>query len=345
MAGVQELSARRERILKHVVEEYVLSSAPVSSELVKRKYEREVSPATVRNDLSLLEEVGLIAHPHTSAGRTPTDQGYRYYVEHLMEERIPPPSEQRTIRHQFHQVEYEIDQWTHLATSVLAKALHTMAVVSAPLSVRPKVRRIELVPMHEMLILLALMLSSGAVKQQLVRTDDVLTAEDIGRIAERLNQALAGRTAGHARRSLAGNNGPEAPFLAAAAHLLQQADEQAFEEIYYQGLSYILSQPEFTHSEKLRPLVEVLEQQRLLGRVLAHALAAEGVQVIIGSEHELEQLRETTVILSRYGEGEDAVGVLAAVGPTRLPYWRAVPMVRFLGDVMDALVTDAGRSL
>lgn len=336
-----ELTGRRQRILKRVVEEYVLNSAPVSSELIARKYESDVSSATVRNDLAFLEELGFMCQPHTSAGRIPSDLGYRYYVEHLMEEAKPAPAEQRTIRHQFHQVEFQVDQWAHLATSVLSNALRTAAVVSAPLSARARVRHVELVPIQDMLIMLALMLYSGGVRQQLVRTDDVLTREDIGGLDLRLNQLLDGCTAAQVQRQLVKRDAPETPFVTAAAQLLQQADEQAFEEVYYQGLTHILSQPEFALSQKLRPVVEVFEHHHLLGKLLAQALAQGGVQVIIGAEHELEQLRETAVILTRYGEGEDAVGVLAVVGPTRLPYWRAVPMLRFMSDVMNGLVSDA----
>jgi heat-inducible transcriptional repressor len=340
MTGAEELTARRQRVLKRVVEEYVTSSLPVSSDLIARKYLPAVSSATVRNDLAGLEEAGLISHPHTSAGRIPTDLGYRYYVEHLMEPMEPAPSEQRTIRHQFHQVEFQVDRWTQLASSVLANALRQVAVVSAPLSMRSRVRRVELVRLQDMVFLLALMLSSGAVRQHLVRTDDVLAPEELTRIAARLEALLTGRGAVQVQRSLDRAVGPETPFLAAAAQLLRQADEQAFEEVYYQGLSYILGQPEFSTSERVRPLVEVIEHQRLLARLLVRALAGEGVQVVIGSEHELEQLRQTSAILARYGEGEDAVGTLAIVGPTRLPYWRAVPMLRFMANLMSVLVHD-----
>src|SRR5688572_32522807 len=116
-------------MLKHVVEEYVRTATPVSSEMIVRRYEPSVSSATVRNELAQLEDLGLISHPHTSAGRVPTDLGYRFFVEHLMESTDPTPGEQRTIRHQFHQVEPDIDRWAQLASSVLANAVCTAAVV------------------------------------------------------------------------------------------------------------------------------------------------------------------------------------------------------------------------
>ena len=340
LAEVIELSPRRRWVLKRVVEEYVANPVPVSSELVARRYEADVSSATIRNDLAYLEELGLIMQPHTSAGRVPTNRGYRYYVEQLMDELEPAASEQRRIRHQFHQVEARIDEWVHLATSVLSSALRSAAVVSAPLSTRARVRRIELVQLQEMLVLLALMLYSGGVRQQLVRTEEAMTRDEVADLSLRLNQLLEGLTVNEAQAKLAGA-GREAPFIRATVQLLQQSDEQAFSEVYYQGLSYILSQPEFAQAEKLRPIVEVLEKQHLLSQVLARALSARGVHVIIGEEHEIEQLRETAVILTRYGEGDDVVGTLAVVGPTRFPYWRAVPMLRFMGEVMDVLVAEA----
>ena len=124
------------------------------------------------------------------------------------------------------------------------------------------------------------------------------------------------------------------------ARILEQADRQAFEDVYYEGLGHVLSQPEFTYSQKAVPLIQVLERSQVLGRLLSEALHESGVQVVIGAEHPLEEMRETSAVLARYGAGDDAHGVLCVVGPTRMPYWRAVAMVQFIADLMNILVTD-----
>lgn len=332
------LTPRRQNILRHIVEEYVVTAQPIGSEAVARRYRPPVSSATVRNEMAVLESVGYIAQPHTSSGRVPTDLGYRYYVERLMPGLAPSPNEARRIRHQFHQVESEVGQWAHLASSVLASTIHAAAVVTLPASPQALIRRLELVGLQDEVVLLAIILKSGSVRQHVHHLTDPISGDELGRISARLNLALDGRSAGEVAELSAGLRSPDAEFCELIARVLEQADRQTFEEIYYEGLTHILSEPEFAQSEKLRPVVEVLERSQVLGSFLADAMLGDGVQVIIGSEHRLEPLRSTATILTRYGSGSELRGVLGVVGPTRLPYWRAIPMVRFMANLMDVLV-------
>lgn len=333
-----ELSERRRRILRHVVEEYVTTAQPVGSELIARRYEPEVSPATIRNDLAALEDLGLITHPHTSAGRVPTDAGYRYFVQFLMPDQDLSPVEQRTIRHQFHQVEHEVSRWAHLASAVLANTVGAAAVATPPASPRARVRRIELLPVQDDVVLLALILPTGAVREQIIHLDQPASRDDLGRLANRLSVEFEGKGPEQVAAAAERATDLEGRVLRATARLLRQAEEQAFAEVYYDGLVYILDQPEFQRSEQLRPIVEVLEREDVLARFLRATLAGEGIQVIIGREHALEQMRGTAAVLTRYGSGDEVVGVLGVLGPTRLAYWRAVPMVRFMAGLLDLLV-------
>jgi heat-inducible transcriptional repressor len=333
---VTELTPRRERILRHVVQEYVALAQPVPSDLIARKYESDLSPATVRNELAALEEAGLIAQPHTSAGRVPTDHGYRYFVELLMQEqRELAPAERRTLRQQFNQMAALGTDSTHLAPSLLARTLRSAAVATRSVSGHARVRRIELVPLEDDLVLVTLLMQSGVVRQVVHRSDSVLERTELARLSNELSEKLADKTPGQARRALKLVTDSARPFGTAAIRLLQQAQEQSFAAVTLEGLAQLLSQPEFAQSEKLRPIIEVLEQQPLLARFLAESLASPGVQVIIGAENRLEQMREAALVLTRYGTEEDAWGVLGVLGPTRLPYWRAVPMVRFMAELMN----------
>jgi len=339
-----DLNQRRQAILKNIVEEYVVTAQPVGSETVARRQRPPVSSATVRNEMSVLEGIGYTAQPHTSAGRVPTDSGYRYYVERLMPGVGPSPGEERRIRHQFHQVESEVGQWAHLASSVLADTVHAAAVVTLPVSPKARVRRLELVGLAECVVLIALILRSGSVRQHVQRLEDPIDDAELTRIGARLNAALDAKSARQVARFAERQQGPEQLFCEAVSRMLDQADRQTFEQIYYEGLSHILDQPEFSQSDKVRPVVEVLERSQILGAFLADAMGGAGVQIIIGSEHSLEPLRSTSTVLTRYGSEEHVRGVLGIVGPTRLPYWRAVSMVRFMASLMDVLVENSYRA-
>ncbi len=328
-------------MLKYVVEEYVRSATPVSSETIVRRYEPNVSSATVRNEFAQLEDVGLISHPHTSAGRVPTDPGYRFFVEHLMESEGPSPAERRTIQHQFHQVEPDVDRWAHLASSVLANAVRAAAVVTPLTSARARARRVALLSVQEGVALLTVLLGSGGVRQQILHLDQAVERDELDRIGNRLTELLDDATAERVTGVAKGLEGVPRQAAIAVARILEQADRQAFEEVYYEGLGHVLSQPEFTYSQKAVPLIQVLERSQMLGKLLSEALHESGVQVVIGAEHPLEELRETSAVLARYGAGDEAHGVLCVVGPTRMPYWRAVAMVRFIADLMNILVADA----
>ncbi|MBA2449657.1 MAG: heat-inducible transcription repressor HrcA, partial [Chloroflexi bacterium] len=293
-----ELSPRRRRMLKHVVEEYVATAVPVSSDIIVRRYEPTLSSATVRNELAQLEELGLISHPHTSAGRVPTDAGYRFFVEHLMASEVPTPGEQRTIRHQFHQVEPDVDRWAHLASSVLANAVRTAAVVTPLTSSRARVRRVGLLRVQDTVALVTVVLHSGAVRQHIVHLDTPSERDDLDCIGNKLTDVLDGRTATAVTTLAEGLGGAERQAALAVARILEQADRQTFEGVYYEGLGHVLSQPEFTYSQKAVPLVQVLERSQMVGKLLSEALHVSGVQVVIGAEHPIEEMRETSAVLA-----------------------------------------------
>src|SRR6202158_4277250 len=250
---VTELTSRRERILRHVIQEYVALAQPVPSDLIARKYEAELSPATVRNEMAALEEAGLIAQPHTSAGRVPTDRGYRYFVELLMQAGgDTPPAERHVLRQQFNHLAASGIDWTHLGPTLLARALKSAAVATRPATTHVRVRRIELVPLEDDLVLVTVLMQSGGVRQVVHRAESVLAREDLTRLSNELSEKLADKTAGQVRRAAKALSEASRPFASAAARLLQQAQEQAFAAVSLEGLAQLLSQPEFAHSGELR---------------------------------------------------------------------------------------------
>jgi len=162
-------------------------------------------------------------------------------------------------------------------------------------------------------------------------------------MSNRLSDLCQDKTARGVASTDAGGNALEKRFLDSAARLLRLTDEQSLEEVYFEGLSHVLAQPEFSSGDRIRPVIEVLERADLLRAVLTEVLWASGIQVIIGQENSLEQMRHTSMVLSRYGKGDEIRGVLGVLGSTRMPYWRAISMVRFMASLMDLLVAESFR--
>ena len=193
------LTERRQKLLQIIVDEYVTSAQPVGSNALVEKYRLPYSSATVRSEMAALEDEGYVTHPHTSAGRIPTDAGYRYYVEALMHDETPSEELQQTIRHQFHQAARELEEWARLAAAILAGRLNNAAVVTTPHSPEPRLRWIEIVGVHDYLALLVVVLQEARVLQQTLALEQPLTQEELTGIARRLNGLFDGKTAAQIR--------------------------------------------------------------------------------------------------------------------------------------------------
>jgi heat-inducible transcriptional repressor len=221
--------------------------------------------------------------------------------------------------------------------------LRNAALATPPRAARPKVRRIELVPLQEHTVLLVLMLQSGHIRQQVLPVEGPVAREELTRLSNKLSTEAEGWSASRVREAAQTALGLEREVLQAVARAMDQTEQQGLEEISYEGIRYIVAQPEFAHSVKLRPLVEALEEGQWLAPVLAQALSGSGVCVVIGREQPTETLRECSVVAMGYGPDAELRGVIGVVGPTRMPYWRAVPLVRLVGGVVDSLVREALR--
>src|SRR5712692_1615138 len=191
----QVLTERRAAILQLIVDDYVHSATPVGSENIVRTHRLGLSPATLRNEMARLEEDGYISHPHTSAGRVPSDKGYRYYVETLMQDTDIANDEKLRILHQFHQASMEIPEWLQLAASVLAQAAQSLAVVTAPRNPSSKLKHLQLVGLSESAALMVLVTQDVKVHQQVVTLPEPVGQDELNEIAGRLNQRLAGKGA------------------------------------------------------------------------------------------------------------------------------------------------------
>ncbi len=339
------LSERKEQILKAVVQEYTRNARPVASDTLQREYGMAVSSATIRNEMAELEAEGYIYQPHTSAGRIPSEQGYRYFVQRLMQEERLPRSEQLTIRHQFHQVALMREEWLQLGVTVLARVVRAAAIVSAPQMAACRIKHFEMLQMQERLGLLVLVLQEGSVKQQLVTLPDGTNQETLSAASQRFNLLLHGQSRRGAKAAVENERltGAERFLVDSLLELMAEIDARETVTVYHDGLVELLDQPEFATVERARAIVEVLERPQVLRELLPGVPANDGIQILIGSENRWDWMKECAVVLARYGDANEVTGVVGVLGPLRLPYGVAVPSVRYIARIMTELLDDFGR--
>jgi len=338
------LDLRSQAILRAVIEEYVTTAQPVGSQALVERYRLGVSSATVRNVLAELETAGMLTHPHTSAGRVPTEQGYRYYVESIVETVPLPPVEQLMIRHQFGQVEFASEHWFRLAATTLASLTRAAGIATPAKPHSAHLRRLDLVSISDRLASLILVLREGSLRQVLVTLDAPTDQPTLSQVAARLNDQLDEMTAPQAARRLAAIDEAD-PNLALdrkvgerVVRALEEFDSAAIEELFSDGLLNVMAAPEFAQSEKLRRVFEALENRVYLAQLIRSVAGTGQVHVFIGHENAAQEMSEVSLVLAPYGQPGRAVGVVGVLGPTRMAYSQAIGTVRFVSGLMNELI-------
>ena len=332
-----DLSQRQQAILNLIVHNYVATAAPVSSKAVLESSGLYLSSATIRNEMAVLEELGYLMHPHTSAGRIPTDKGYRYFVERLLGDVELPTDEKNTIRHQFHQAKLEVAQWMQLAAVVLARTARSVALVSAPQLDQPRVRHIELISTQSHLVLLILVFQGGTVRQSVLTLKEPMSQQMLSQVAAKLNGRFAGLDAQGIRPKLGDVFDFEADVMNLVLELIADGAPPN-RDVYRDGLTEVLRQPEFTSQNDARALVDAMEEPDLLKYAMTSRVGT--VQVLIGGEGRWRELSSCSMVLARYGVEGFATGALGVLGPIRMPYGRAISAVKYVADLMSDLVSD-----
>ena len=332
------LSDRRRRILAFIVDDYVDSAQPVGSQALVARHALGLSSATVRNEMAALEDEGLIKHPHTSAGRVPSNEGYRYYVRSLMPERDLTPHEQFTILHQFHQSARELEEWVGLAASVLANRLHNVALITQPRTIDVRLKQLQLVELSETRALLVVVTNDAAVHQHTLEFPVAVNQEQLTRLANRLNAEFGGKHAADLPVKDAAEplGQVEGIVVACVADLLLREQRQAAEEPIVEGVRELLRQPEFEDSDRILDTLEAVDERHL--REAIPAVDSEGVAVVIGDENREGPYQDMSFVLARYGPGGGAGGLVGVLGPTRLAYGDSVAHVRYVSEVLTELM-------
>jgi len=310
---------------------------PVASETIANKYKLGVSPATIRSEVARLEEEGYISRPHISAGSLPTDQGYRYYVECLLEEVKLSQTEKNTVRRYLQSVEWQHHEWLHLVASMLAELAGNAALVSPPRVTQARVGQIKLVSLHDFLVLLILVLQQSKLKQQFFPLEEAISQEELNVMANKLNAAYAGRSCNQITVRRQESTSLEGRVAQKVQQLLQEEDDEQAEEPCIEGLRFMLGQPEFSSTYQMLELVGVLEERSWLKSTLSHRDESGRVQVIIGSENSEGAMRRCSLVIARYGVPGQIGGSIGVIGPTRMPYGRTIATVQYIADLIGHL--------
>lgn len=289
--------------------QYITRATPVPSQSITNDPDLGVSAATIRNEMAYLEQEGYITRPHTSAGSVPSDKGYRCYVTTLRDVQLPL-TEQRTINHLFHQVEKDLDAWLNLATTLIAQMVQNAVIITLPKPEACHIKHLELVSLHDFLVLVILVLSGAHLRQQLITFDHVIPQEELSAISQKLRAAYAGLTAAQINAQYQELSTMEQEITDCLVSVMETEDGQGYEEHYLDGLRFALNQPEFTHNPRMtHTLMELVDQRKLMKSILPEGAFGNEGQVIIGKENRSESIQYYSVVIARYGlPGEAEIG-------------------------------------
>lgn len=336
-----ELTDRQHQVLRYLVDEYVASGKPVGSNTLVGSYPLNVSSATVRNEMAQLEREGYIHHPHRSAGSVPTDRGYRVYVERYARRANLSSGEQLMIRHQFKQVETQVEAWLQLSAAVLADFAGHLAMVTSPRQKTVRLRHFELLSLQPRLVLLILVTQDSAVTQSVLHIEDEIEQSTLGVVSARLNELLENHTATEVRQHLVRLSGFDAVVVAQIASTLEAGESGARTEIMHDGLEHIVRQPEFLESERMHRIVTLLRGGALLTMLLPQIdETGSDVQVFIGEEIDAHLLRPYGIVIGSYGLDANVSGLIGIVGPTRMYYERSISTVRYMAGLMSDMMQE-----
>ena len=343
---MSELTERQKVILSLVVHEYIRTANPVGSKNLVNQYHLDYSSATVRNELAALTEAHYLSQPYTSAGRVPTEKGYRFVVSDLMQMRDLPEETRRMIEHQFSQAQQGMDGWIKLAASILASQSNAVSVISAPLPNRTRVKYISLISITNKQILMILVLAGGQMQQRFMFVNEPMTQQHLNEISDMLNRLFEGKNSEEIRavsRNIPAMGDAADEIVRTLLNTLYDTDALQTGEVYTDGINNVLAEPEFAESEEARRALRILDEKPALQSFLSRTMREQkvgGIQVFFGGHGLLKEMANCSLVLARYGMKGVATGMIGVLGPMRMSYSKNIPTVRFLAEILSDLVSD-----
>lgn len=323
------MERRKQDVLKAVVTDFTVSGVPVGSRSLVARYFDNLSSATIRNELADLVDRGYLEQAHASAGRRPTDLGYRYFVDFLMDLEAVPTGIESYIELELQAVAADSQALTERMATVAAHVTGTAAVVSAPTGPRARVKHVDLVALEGTEVLLIVLVEGNLLRQRVVTVGAPVGQARLSELAATFNRELLGKDRQDVEdRGVLAVDPRESEVLHHLAGALHDFEEGTGTLVVHDGVRNLLQQPEFADAMRLQEVIEVLEETRFLAALLKDLARESDLAIVIGSEHRTQQLRSTTVVLTTYGPSRRLRGVVGVIGPTRMEYGKIVGRLR-----------------
>lgn len=342
------ITERQKYVLALIIQLYARTTNPVGSNSLLEEFDLQISSATIRNEMAALDNLGFLRKEYQSAGRVPTEEGYRYFVKQLMGQSELPAPAKRTIAHQFHQARHGVGQQMRLAASVLANQSQAASLVTAPHSPQARFQHLELINVRGRQVLMVLVLTGGEVRQQILSLNEPITQERLSVAAEQITGLCSGLDSRSVAALAPKLDALENDILKLVLETLTRSDSALAGDIYRDGLIHMLSEPEFASPQTARKALRVLEERTLLEDLIQQTVLNADigvVQVLIGGEGQWEELRECSVVLARYGAPDLATGTVGVLGPMRMRYNQSISAVRYVAGLLSDMVIDTHEEL
>lgn len=334
-------------LMKAIAEEYVSTAQPVASQKLLEKFGFAFSSATVRSEMNVLEEMGFLFQPHTSAGRVPTQKAYRFYVDALSGVGLPTLDEQGWVNQQFEKIQQEVDSALELTAKMLSWMLKSASLATVLFPEENHIRHIELIPLHDKTVLCVLIFGKGYVQKKTISVPENISPSVLNALSKILNKYLGGYSLKDVKigalreieREIAGI----APSMKEV--LLRVVREMLVPvmpgKIYFEGAQHVLAQPEFQSVEMLRSLFSILEEETVLVNLLSESfMSVHGVKIIIGEENPHKEMGQYSMVLSPYIVGGKRAGAIGILGPTRMPYAKNISIVKYLAEKLGEVLSE-----
>ncbi len=344
---MEPLNERRKRILQAVISEYVMTAEPVGSRTISKRYEIDLSPATIRNIMSDLEELGYFMQPHTSSGRVPTDKAFRFYIEEIAHFNPLDADTQQSLQSRAEHTERDVRSLVSETSKALSEYSQSVGFGFLPTLAAARFRHIQFISLNRRQVLVVFVSDANLVQNRVVNIDREVRQADLERMSNYLNALVAGLTLKEARARMVEELTSERLQYDA---LLQKAAELGAavmgegEDVIIRGESNMLLAPEFGEVDRIRTLFRAFEEKNLIVQLLDRALASPGVHIYLGNEVEEQTLENCALVTGTYGSGGKLLGAIGVIGPMRMDYTRVVPLVeytsRLISQQLETFSTD-----
>jgi heat-inducible transcriptional repressor len=335
------LDERSKQILHAVIQLYISSPGPVGSRAVTKKFPIGLSPATIRNIMSDLEDMGFLRQPHTSAGRVPTDSGYRFYVDALTAEKSDTDRELASeLIRKLELMRTDVNSFLDNASRMLSELSHYIGISVSPNTHQTTLSRIELIPYRKNQIAVMLITDEDVIRNKIISIEQEIPREDLNRLAGYINERYAGQTLENIRKTIVTEMANDRllcdSLISEAMAICKNVFSVSECNVFISGLSEVLTLPDFYDIERIRGLLRTIEDKHVILNLLEKISATEGPQVFIGSENPLDELKQFSFVAAPYCEGHRPIGAIAIIGPTRMNYGQAITLV----DITAKFITD-----